>query len=190
MKRIDQVKRLLLVLLCLIPLASCVDVEDFGDAWRKAGMDKRLAGSWKVVAASPEETRENGYSIGDVWRVDAKGGAYEVSFPGAESAPGGQPLYPIKTMSIGRCQFLLIGQTKGQLIRYKLQGRTLLICIPHLAKYVRRFYPGAAVIQNDADEDVTTILRFDQSVLDLIAQVPDGEDYWICDFIRFQRVGP
>ncbi len=157
MRRIEQFKGLLLILLGVIPLVSCVDVEDFGDFWRTAGMDKRLIGSWKVVAATPAERRENGHGIGDVWRVDSKGSAFELWFPGAGKATDEQPLYPIKTLNVGRYQFLVFGQTKGQLIRYKLQGRTLHVCEPDLAEYVRKRYSDSTEIKND--EEASRIYR-------------------------------
>jgi hypothetical protein len=180
----------LLIFFGLLPLFSCVDVEDFGDSWRKAGTDKRLVGSWEIVPASPEETRETGNTIGGVWRVHEKGGAYEVTFHRAGRAPDDQPLYPIKTMNVGRFQFLLIGQTKGQLIRYKLRGQTLHVCIPFLVEYVREFYPNAANIRNEGEDSVSDILRFDRAVFDIIAQVPDTEDYWTCDFMRLRKLAP
>jgi hypothetical protein len=187
----NRIGKMLLIFLGLFPLVSCVDVEDYGDYWQKAGTDKRLAGAWKVLAATPEETREKGYAIGSIWRVVDNNGAYKLSLPGDANVQNDQPIYPIKTLDIGRYQFLLFGRRKGQLFRYKLKGRTLEVCIPDLADFMATHYPNAVNIRKDEEEAaVTTVLRFDNTVFRILSRVPDTEDYWYCDFVKFERIAP
>jgi len=56
--------------LCLFLLAvalshtACINVEDFGVYWDKAGTDRALAGTWRQVPASADQTRAHGYAIG------------------------------------------------------------------------------------------------------------------------------
>ena len=178
----------MLIFFGLLPLVSCLDVEDYEDSWRTAGTDKRLAGNWKEVPANLEQTPENGYNFDNIWHVRESNGAFAVSVSGDAEAPDLLPINPIKTLNAGRYQFLLIGGTNGQIVRYRLNGRSLEICIPYLVEYVRRHYPNAPGIKTDDDDSGTEILRLDRAVLSMFAKVPDREDYWACDFMRFQKV--
>ena len=71
-------KKLCLVVAC-VSLISCIPVDDFGSYWDKAGADPQLAGTWKRIAANPQQTREQGYSTGDVMRLVAKDGQYDLT---------------------------------------------------------------------------------------------------------------
>jgi len=113
-------KKSFLVLLALLPQVSCINVEEFGGCWEKTEMDKRLAGDWKRVPASPDQTREHGHGIGDVTHFIEKDGAYELP----ATAPD-RPFYPVKTLKTGPYQFLVFGPHKGIIVRYKLDGGVL-----------------------------------------------------------------
>lgn len=98
-------KKTLFIFAALLPLASCIDVDDFGAYWDKTGMDKRLAGGWKEVADS-SQTREHGLDVGHVIRFVNKNGAYEMSSHTDEKTAGDEPIYPIKTLKVESYEFL------------------------------------------------------------------------------------
>ncbi len=185
------VKRRLFVLAALVPLASCVTVEDFGAYWDKTGMDERLAGSWKMVAADPEQTPEHGYRIGDIMHMIRRGAAYEMAVDKDDKTPDDDPLYPIRTLNVGRYQFLAVraeGEKGGLIWRYKLKGRALELCVPALDDFVAANYPNAVNLRNSGDVgDSMSIRLFDEEVFTILSKVPDTEDYWFCD-TKYERV--
>jgi hypothetical protein len=64
----------LFLLVLVLSQAACIHVEDFGAYWDKAGTDRALAGTWKQVSASPDQTRAHGYGIGDTMHLSVKAG--------------------------------------------------------------------------------------------------------------------
>jgi hypothetical protein len=67
------------VVVVLLCLSACINVDDFGPYWNRASVDRKLLGDWKLVPASPDQTRSKGYGIGDVLRIAIKGDAYELT---------------------------------------------------------------------------------------------------------------
>jgi hypothetical protein len=76
--------RKFLLVVAALPLFSCFPVEDFGAYWDKAGMDKRLAGSWEISKAELLRLKKRdappiALGFGLTVRFVERGGAYEVS---------------------------------------------------------------------------------------------------------------
>lgn len=94
-----------LLIVLLLPLTSCIPVEDFGPCWDKAVLDARLAGTWKRMAAA------------DTVTVVERNGAYEMTF-------AREGTKRVKTMKLGPYRFLALGPERGALVRYKLTGHT------------------------------------------------------------------
>ena len=178
----------LLVLAALLPLASCITVEDFGQYWEKTGMDPQLEGSWKMVAADPEQTADHGYGIGQIMRMVRRGAAYEMAFDGAPDDP---PMYPVRTLNVAHYRFLAMraeGEKGGLIWRYKLQGRVLELCQTDLVDFVERNYPNAVNLrENEGEGSYMNIALFDDHVFTILSKVPDTEQYWFCE-TKYDRV--
>lgn len=182
-------KKLCLVVAC-VSLISCIPVDDFGSYWDKAGADPQLAGTWKRIAANPQQTREQGYSTGDVMRLVAKDGQYDLTDDSAK-AKGEKPM-PTRTLTAGEYQFLTIAQeNKGFILRYKVTAQTLEFCDafgPSLVAFVRSNYPHAASMKkNQGEGDYMTIAFFSEETRAILGKIPDTDEYWSCDQ-RYQRI--
>jgi hypothetical protein len=187
-------KRSLLLLIPLLPLAACLTVEDFGAYWDKAGTDTRLAGNWKEVAARPDQTREHGYGIGNIFHIVERGGSYEISVQPVHDNPTkwhDRPLYPVKTLNVGPYHFLAVGKQKGLLVRYKVNATALDVCLPfgpNLVDFVESHYSNAVNMKkNKGEGSYMTIALFDKEVFKILASVPDTETLWACEF-KHERV--
>jgi hypothetical protein len=134
-----------LIILLLLPLTSCLPVEDFRAYWDQADLDPQIKGKWKRIAKSPDETREHGYAIGDITEFVEKDGAFEVI---TRSSTGAQDTrFPVKTFTTGRHRWLVLGRQKAVLLGYQVDGGYLDICPmgaePEMAEFVEKNYPGA-----------------------------------------------
>ena len=180
----------LFLLAAVLFQAACINVEDFGAYWDKAGTDRALAGTWRQVPASPEQTRAHGYGIGNTIHLSVKADAYEMV---VRDNGGKRPdaRYPVKTLDVGRYHFLLTGRTKGFMERYSISGRTLLICQqfgPEMVEFLQARYPDArSVHKNQAEGDYLVIDTFDDEAFKVLSNIPDEEKYWVCDQ-KWERV--
>jgi hypothetical protein len=168
----------------MLSLASCIPVDDFGEYWDKALIDIRLAGDWKMVAATPDQTREHGYAIGDIMQFVPKDGAYDVTSE-SERAAGKQPMRA-KTITAGAYQFLAISaQKKGLIYRYKVGAQELELCMdlgPNQVEFVKTNYPYAKNLKKNRGEgSYLTIALLDGEVLGILSKIPDLDLYWDCD---------
>ncbi|HUA20576.1 MAG TPA: hypothetical protein VMB25_17630 [Bryobacteraceae bacterium] len=183
-------KKLLLVLAGMLLLVACIPVEDFGAYWGKAGVDQALAGSWKHIAASPDQTREHGYGIGDIMHFVERDGAYEESFNEGK-APGDLPAGPYKTLVIGKYRFLACGGKSGLIERYRVNGNELTFCDafgPKQVEFVQANFPRVANLKkNPAEGSYLVIKLFDDEVFQVLSKIPDTDDYWVCD-TKYERV--
>lgn len=180
-----------MLVVATLPLFSCFPVKDFGAYWDKAGTDKRLAGSWEISKAEllrlkKHETPPLALGLGLTARFVERGGAYEISIE------GGQTAYPIKTLSIGHYQFLAVGPPNGRIQRYRVGGRMLEFCtypdVSLVEEFVKTHYPNAANIKRNRDEgDYMEIALFDDEVFKILSKIPDTKAYWVCD-VKYQRI--
>src|ERR1043166_2860579 len=102
----------LFLLAVVLSQAACINVEDFGAYWDKAGADRALAGTWRQVPTSPDQTRAHGYGIGNTMDLSVKTDAYEMVVHDAEGKRRDESFYPIKTLNVGSYHFLLAHRTK------------------------------------------------------------------------------
>jgi len=180
----------LFLLAVVLSQAACINVEDFGAYWDKAGTDAALAGQWRQVSASPDQTRANGYGIGNTIHLSLKADAYEMV---ARDADGKRPdaLFAVKTLAVGRYHFLLTGHPKGIMERYSISGRTLLVCQqfgPGMVEFLRAQYPNARSIhKNRSEGEYLVIDTFDDEAFTILSNIPDQEKYWVCDS-KWERV--
>jgi hypothetical protein len=103
-----------------------------------------------------------------------------------------QTAYPIKTLSIGRYEFLAVGPPNGRIQRYRVDGRMLEFCTYPDASVVEEFvktrYPNAANMKRGTGEgDYMEIVLFDDKVFKMLSNIPDTKAYWVCD-AKYQRV--
>jgi hypothetical protein len=175
----------LFLLAVVLSQTACINVEDFGAYWDRAGTDRALAGTWRQVSVSPEQTRAQGYGIGNTMRLSVKADAYEMVVRDAEGKQTDAPLYPVKTLDVGRYHFLLTGRTKGIMERYSISGRTLLVCQesgPEMVEFLQARYPDArSVHKNEAEGDYLVIDTFDDEAFKILSNIPAQEKYWVCD---------
>jgi hypothetical protein len=177
----------LLLTLLLLPLIACIPVENFGDYWAKAGKDRQLAGTWRVV---------EGWDIGASRRFVDAGDHYNAPILNAEGKPIGVPgdqaeVLEVKTMAIGRYTFLFFnteerthgGKQKGAIYRYKIEGDKLTLIeniIPTLISFIEKDYPRAVNIKrNEGEGKYAVIDTFDDQVAKIISAIPDTEEYWV-----------
>jgi hypothetical protein len=179
------------VVATLLCFAACINVDDFGPYWNRASIDRRLVGDWKLVPATPEQTRARGYGIGDVMRVAIKGDAYELTSFDDTGKQRDAPFYPSKTLVVGPYRFLASGPIKGLMEPYRLEGRRLIFCQqfgPSMVDFIEAHYPNAVNIgKNRGEGSYVTIKQFDDEVFQAVASIPDTPSYWVCDR-KFERV--
>ena len=181
----------LFLLAVVLSQTACINVEDFGAYWDKAGTDRALAGTWRQVPASPEQTRAHGYGIGNTIHLTVKADAYEMVVHDAEGKRPDASFYPVKTLDVGRYHFLLNRRTKGIMHRYSISGRTLRICQqfgPGMVEFLRARYPDArSVHKNKSEGEYLVIDTFDDEAFTILSNIPDQEKYWDCDQ-KWERV--
>jgi hypothetical protein len=180
----------LLLAVATLSLVSCIPVEDFGTYWDKTELDKRLAGEWKWVAATPDQTLDESLPLlGERTRIAEKGGLYEVTPYSSALQLGNVPLFVTRTLSVGRYQFLAVHLSSGGFIqRYKTNGRVLELCQENIDEFVQTNYPHVANLENPGDVgDSMRIALFDSEVFAILSKVPDIKDYWYCEE-KYERV--
>jgi hypothetical protein len=181
----------LFLLAVVLSHTACINVEDFGAYWDKAGTDRALAGTWRQVSASGRQTRADGYGIGNIIKVSVKADAYEMVVHDVEGKRPDSSFYPVKTLDIGRYHFLLNRRTKGMMRRYSISGRTVLWCQqfgPGMVEFQRTRYPDArSVHKNKSEGEYLVIDTFDDEAFTILSNIPDQEQYWDCDQ-KWERV--
>jgi hypothetical protein len=148
-------------------------VDDFGTYWDQT--DPQLKGKWKRIATSPDQTRENGYPIGEISELVEKDGAFEVT---TRSPTGAIDLdkYTVKTLTTGRHRWLAIGQ---QVVGgYQLDGGYLDICPigEEMAEFARRNYPGAPSLEVVSGMGLWVHIKFfDATAFALLRDYPGAD---------------
>ena len=179
------------LLAVVLSQTACINVEDFGAYWDKAGTDRALAGTWRQVSASPDQTRAKGYGIGDTIHLSVTADAYEMVVHDAEGQRPDALFHPVKTLDVGRYHFLLERRTGGIMQRYSISGRTLLFCQqfgPGMVEFLRARYPDARSIHKNKHEgEYLVIDTFDDEAFTILSNIPDQEKYWDCDQ-KWERV--
>jgi hypothetical protein len=188
---IEGMRLRLFLLAVVLSHTACINDEDFGAYWDKAGTDRALAGTWRQVSASPEQTRAHGYGIGNTIKLSVKADAYEMVVRDAEGKRPDASFYPVKTLDVGRYHFLLNRRTKGIMQRYSISGRTLLVCQqfgPGMVEFLRARYPDArSVHKNKSEGEYLVIDTFDDEAFMILSNIPDQDKYWDCDQ-KWERV--
>ena len=188
---IEGMRLRLFLLTVVLSQTACINVEDFGAYWDKAGTDRALAGTWRQVSASPQQTRAHEYGIGNTIHLSVKADAYEMVVHDAEGKRPDASFYPVKTLDVGRYHFLLNRRTKGIMQRYSISGRTLLVCQqigPGMVEFRRARYPGArSVHKNRGEGEYLVIDTFEDEAFTILSNIPDQEKYWDCDQ-KWERV--
>jgi len=182
--------RLSLVLL-LLPLTSCIPVDDFGAYWARTSLDPQLKGKWKMIAASPEQTKEHGYGIGNVVEVRERDGSFELINHAAVRAED-RSIWPVRTLTTGRHHWLAVGRQKGMLLGYQIEAGYVHICPigdPALGAFIQRRYP------NSPSFDVTYgigppvgIKLFDAAAFAVLRDYPGADRCTEESFAKYERV--
>jgi hypothetical protein len=163
-----------LLVIATFSLVSCIPVDDFGAYWGKAGIDRRLAGSWKWIGAP---NAEDGPSLfGDQIRVIENNGAYEITSYAKGTKIDGGP-FVVKTLKVGRYQFLGVRFPSGKsgfMERYLIRRRVLQLCEQGIDEFVTANYPQAVNMKNGGDVgEVISIALFDAEVFTILSKIPD-----------------
>jgi len=186
--------RLPILGLAVFLLAACIDVDDFGEAWSKTTVDPALAGRWVALDENGEKPTSQEYAF------TLKDGAYSIdSYVKGQRDESG-PLYPVKTLEIGKYKFLANGPDQGVIIRYAVEGDGVVWYVlnpKHAWEFIQKkfpdtdsFYLDKADDEDDPDapkspkgakgddDDVLRIRHFDDTVFMILAQIPDTEYFW------------
>lgn len=180
----------LLVLGCLLLLTACIDVDDYGEYWDKTTIDPSLTGRWAKVSEDDESKL-----TGEEWTFTPKNGAYSVQdYKNGKSDE--DPLYPVKTLEIGKYKFVATGPESGSILRYDNDGDSIawLVADPDKVwEFIQKKYPGEdGIYRDDPDPEVSAaenrdrplrISHFDDDVAAMLAAIPNNEIYWDADTI-------
>jgi hypothetical protein len=181
-----------LPVLLLLSLTTCIPVEDFGAFWDRTDLDQRLKGKWKQIAASPDQTREHGYGIGNISELVERDGAFELLHISTSSAGEDGPTWPVKTLTTGRHQWIVLGRRNAVLAGYQVDGRYLHICPGGdtlMAAFIRTRYPNASNIDTSLGVGPPVGIKlFDATAFAILRDYP-GADHCIEEtFTKYERV--
>jgi hypothetical protein len=165
--------------------AGTIPVDDFQIYWNKSGRDPTLVGTWRNLDTPYKGTGP------DQWRFIDDTSQYQLQSWITEY--GIYETIPTKTLVVGRYNYLLIsenGQPGGHICRYTFVNRVLTIYTlndkPALS-WLRKKYPLTTNIGADNfgkyDPGVVKMIfihvkSFDQTVFQILSDIPDSEDYW------------
>lgn len=181
----------LLVLLATLMLAACIDVDDFGDYWNKATLDPDLKGDW-VRLPEPDKPATLEQKTVQEWRFTEKNGAYEVQSH-AEGQQDEAPMYPVKTLAVGRYRFVAANPEKGDktILRYKITGDTIAFMVLNDSaawSFIDKNYPNPKnIVSGSEGRPALKIKMFDDEVYKILSNIPDMKDYWRVD-TRLERM--
>jgi hypothetical protein len=175
-----------LILCCALLLASCIDVDDYGDYWSKMTVDPALAGRWVKMSEIEDDK-----TTGREFTFTAKDDAYEVQSYKDGAADEDGPLYPVKTLDAGPYKFLASGPEKGKIVRYVVKGNmsTWYVLRGSAAwAFIRKNYPDQHSFYrgdpenpnnpNVAPDEPVSIKQFNDETFAILSAMPDGELYW------------
>jgi hypothetical protein len=157
------------------------------------GLDPQLSGRWERIAASPQETSEHGYPIGDIEEVVQKDGAYQViNHAMGSTADDKEPIWPVRTLTTGRRRWLAFGRQHGFMVQYQLSGNDLHLCPvddEDIAGLIRRRYPGAPNLKVSSGMGTNVTIRlFDATAFALLRDYPGGDDCREKTLAKFRRL--
>ena len=186
--------RLLLVPL-LLPLTSCIPVDDFGSYWDRTSLDPQLRGKWKRIAASPDQTREHGYPIGDISELVEKDGAFEL-INDQSSRPildaENRPVWPVKTLTTGHHRWLVLGREHAWVVEYQFDGGYLDVCPLNdsdMAEFIRKRYPGAPNLKTSSGIGLSVkITIFDATAFALLRDYSGADHCTERTFAKFEKL--
>ena len=180
-------------MLPLLPLTSCIPVEDLGDYRDRTSLDPQLKGRWKQAAVSPDQTREHGYATGDVSEVVEKEGAFAwIPHPDRPPANQEEPIWPIKTLITGRHRWLAIGQQKAVLVGYQFEGGYLHLCPmgdPVMATYIQQHYADAPNLESATGVRLSVnIKHFDETAFAMLRDYPLADRCTELSSFKFEKL--
>jgi hypothetical protein len=174
------------VLCFVLLLTACIDVDDYGDYWDKATIDPALEGRWAKVSEEDDSKLTN-----QEYLFTVKNNAYSVQSFKSGKPTEDDPIYPVKTLELGRYKFAASGPDKGTIIRYEINGNesTWYVVNPSLAwDFIQKNFPDQTGIYRDDPDPTDTaennrdrplhIGQFDDDVAKVLAAIPNNEVYW------------
>lgn len=175
-----------LILSFVLLLTSCIDVDDYGDYWDKTTVDPALAGRWVKLSEDDQTTpTAQGYAF------TLKDNAYSVqSWKGGKPSED-DPMYPVKTLDLGRYKFAASGPERGTILRYAVLGdtSTWYVINPSLAwDFIAQNFPDQTEIYRDDPDPSDTaannrdrplrIKIFDDDTAKMLDAIPDNQLFW------------
>ena len=177
-------KRLLAACMVLL-LASCIEVDDFGDAWDKTTIDPTFAGRWEKISEVDEKP------TGQSWTFTVKDGAYEVQTFIRGKLDDDGPISPVKSLTVGPYTFLAKGPEEGTILRYTIDGDRVIFYVLNSqaawtfiqAKFPEQdsFYRGDPDDESDDPENVGDPVRIrvlNSETVKILSSIPDSDPYW------------
>ncbi len=156
-------QRILPFILCVFILASCVEVEDFGEYWNSKTEDLLLEGKWENLSTL------------ELMTVSREGDHYR--FSRNPERPQRDDIG--KVLVLGDHRFLMMRAHNGfqSLWKYSTNEKELIIYRNSKDKkndFISNY-------QNDnfrIDEDRVVIHKLDKDTVDIIRKIASQEDYW------------
>jgi hypothetical protein len=192
-------KRAFVVLMALL-VTSCIDVDDFGEYWGKARVDRAFSGSWKRISPPLEVGKSD---LLQKLKFGIKDNAYEVVTKGisikedsGKAVEESETLYPFKTLEVGHYHFLITydaNKKKGQMHRYEVNGNIFAVYglqYKAACEFFQNNYPDAKNIQHYGHHGQwgpeCRIRSVDNEIYKILSAIPDNETYWGID-AKFQK---
>lgn len=156
---------------CLLLLASCMDVDTFGEYWDKGTIDPYIIGKWDLARD------RNKVSI----VVSSDNAMYHITYNSQEK-------YIAKTLKVGHYTFFMAKETKyrskisGVIVRYAINdGKVTLYEFDFAAlnAFLKTRYPTQQVIYNTPEGGGSmTVKVLNEETIQILSEIPDTEQYW------------
>jgi hypothetical protein len=168
-----------MMILAVLMLASCIDVDDFGPMWDRTSLDPALQGEWLRIPVPGDDLAL--FPAEENIRFVLKDGAYELQND-VHGEPDEKPDYPVKTLAAGSYKFLAFGPKQGSIIKYTIAGNIMTVYRLDFFRawaFIQKNYPDVKnIVREDSEEAPVKIKYFDEDVLKALAALPDEETYW------------
>jgi hypothetical protein len=200
-------KRRAWLVIALLGLTSCTEVQHFGAYWDKGVVDPAVAGRWNKLA-------EPGYSLSSTPGVDTllfvkDGSSYslqlinriDATWPAdvaAQARADSDKRYTVRTLAIGHQTIFMVrfppapNQPEGIIGRYEVKGGVLRAYnVNRVAAFdwLQAKHPTARnIAANTGQGAALSIDTFDDEVFRLLSEMADDPKYW--DLVGRYRKAP
>jgi len=181
----------LLSLLFLLSACANIEVKDFGPYWNQGAVNPSLLGWWK----NPDDKNQ-----GKI-RVMNRYGTYQVDYIDKKGWEHPEASLQARTIQVGGYSFMLVKmQDKTDhwipfmMYRYRVEGDATwdyALNAEKMHSFLAKNYPGEMNItascrhkkDNCFGKNTTEITKLDNSVYQILANIPDTKAFWALDHV-------